>query len=279
MNKKELKAICKEHNIKGVSGKTKPQLVEMLRAKGIAVAVAEKEKEKKAKVKKERKEVQAHGFQWEKELILRVYQATPDEVERQNYTSKIDLPAALNRLDGCNVSMKTSCSPNSVCMADCLRVFDAVSSGNPLHLVVVFYKQDDATNTKKLVSIVEVDLTNSRELLFGTLTRAHIESLDKLVKSVPQKRKPTDEEYAKMYALKEELQKLGGALRLDIKCNSQQSRLQCSFNHFQSFLEKNPAMLIAKSNTHEFRGGSISSEIVSSRRVFTKKEKPNEESH
>lgn len=219
----------------------------------------------------DRKEVQGHGFSWEKELILHVYGATNEELKAIGYTSKMDLPSALNRLEKCDISVKTSCNPNAVCMADCLRVYDAVSNGNPIHVVVVHYKQDDETGKKKIVSILEVDLTNSRELLFGSLERSHIEALDKAVKSVPQKRKPTEEEYNSMYSLRNKLQVNSGAIHLDIKCNSTQSRLQCSFNHFQSFIEKNPERLIAKSNNHEFRGGRISPEINSSRRVFKKK--------
>ena len=226
----------------------------------------------KVEMTSQRKEVQAHGFSWEKEIICNVYCATNEELKEIKYNSKMDLPANLNRIDKCDVSVKTSCSQNAVCMADCLRVFDAVSNGKPIHMVVVHYIQDDTNNTKKITTITEVDLTDSHDLLFGTLTRSQIEELDKVVKSVPQKRKPTEEEYNKMYSLRDSLQKLSGAIHLDIKCNSTQSRLQCSFNRFQQFVEKNPAKLVAKSNTNEFRGGTISSQITSSRRVFKKKQ-------
>ncbi len=220
----------------------------------------------------ERREVQAHGFSWEKELITKVYGATQEELKGIKYNSKMDLPSSLNRLDSCDVSVKTTCSVNTVCMADCLRVYDAVSSGKPIHLVVILYKQDDTSNTKKISSIIEVDLTYSCDLLFGTLTRSQLEELDKAVKSVPQKRKPTEYEYKNMYSIRDRLQELSGAIHLDIKCNSTQSRLQCSFNHFQTFVEKNESRNIAKSNTNEFRGGIISSEIKSYRRVFKKKQ-------
>lgn len=220
----------------------------------------------------QRKEVQAHGFSWEKEIICNVYRATNEELKHIKYTSKMDLPANLNRLDKCDVSVKTTCSQNAVCMADCLRVFDAVSSGNPIHMVVVYYAQDDMNNTKKIITITEVDLTDSRDLLFGSLTRSQIEELVNTVKSVPQKRKPTEEEYNKMYSLRDSLQKSSGAIHLDIKCDSTQSRLQCSFNRFQDFVEKNPSRIVAKSDTNEFRGGTISSVVTSSRRVFKKKQ-------
>jgi len=207
-------------------------------------------------------EVQAHGFSWEKE-ILAIYGATPEELKDIKYTSKMDLPAALNRINGCDLSIKTTGS-NSVCMADCLRVYDMVS-GPTIHMIVVQYKQ--IKDIKRVTNIIEVDLTNSRELLFGTLTRAQIESLDAAVKSIPQKRKPTPEEHKHIYAIKKDLQKLSGAIRLDIKCNSQQSRLQCSLNKIQSV----DTRIIEKSNTHEFRGGSITKEILSCCRKFKPK--------
>lgn len=219
----------------------------------------------------ERKEVQAHGFTWEEDLLLNVYKATSNELKDIKYNSKMDLPAKLNRLDICDISVKTSCSPNAVYMSDCLRMFDSVSGDKPLHMVVVHYTQDDINNIKKISSIIEINLTSSHKLLFGDLTRSQLEELDKAVKSVPQKRKPTDEEYNKMYSIRNKLQVLSNAIHLDIKCNSTQSRLQCSFNSFQKFIENNPSKVIAKSNTNEFRGGHISLEIKSSRRVFKSK--------
>jgi len=219
----------------------------------------------------ERKEVQGHGFTWERQIICGVYLATKEELEAINYTSKMDLPAELNRLGKCDISVKTTRSKNAVCMADCLRVYDAVSDGKVIHMVVIHYEQDDTNNTKNVRTIVEVDLTSSRELLFGTLTRPQIEELDRLVKSVPQKRRPTEEEYKNMYSLRDSLQKSSEAIHLDIKCDSSQSRLQCSFNRFQIFIEKNPERIVAKSDTHEFRGGALSPQIVSARRVLKKK--------
>jgi hypothetical protein len=180
----------------------------------------------------------------------------------------MDLPAKLNKLNSCDISVKTSCSKNTVCMAECLRVFDAASSGIPMHMVVIYYIQDDTNNTKKISTIIEVDLTNSTSLLFGSLTRSQIEELDKEVKSIPQKRRPTHEEHTKMYAMRDSLKSLSGAIYLNIKCDSTQSRLQCSFNRFQEFIEKNPSRVIATSNSNEFRGGVITLEINSSRRVL-----------
>jgi hypothetical protein len=219
-------------------------------------------------------EVQRHGFTWEKQLIQNVYGASADELLKIKYNSKMDLPMSLNRKNPVDLSIKTTCSANGVCMADCLRVYDAVSSDKPFHMTVIYYKQNDETLTKKIVNIVEVNLTGATDILFGSLTREQIFALDRLVKSVPQKRAPTSDEHFTMYAVRNSLAEKSGAIHLDIKCNSQQSRLQCSFNHFQDFLAKNPDRIIAQSTTGSFRGGVIDDEIESTRRVFKKKSVP-----
>ena len=228
----------------------------------------ESEQAEQSEIVNERTEVQAHGFTWEKELLINVYKATADELKKIGYTNKIDLPIELNRLDNCNLSIKTSGNPRAVCMGDCLRVFDAINSNKPIHMVVVNYKQYNLK--KKVVKIIEVNLTSSSELLFGKITRSQIEELDKVIKLVPQKRKPTDNEYNNMYSIRDKLQEISGAIHFDIKCNTQQSRLQCSFNRFHKFIENNPSKVIATSNTNEFRGGQISNEIKSPRRYFNK---------
>jgi hypothetical protein len=209
---------------------------------------------------------QAHGFSLEKDIMRMIYHMTEEEIKSIPYTSKVDIPAEFNRLDHCDVSIKTSCSPHMVCMADCLRFYDSVSSKTPIHMIVVHYSQ--LGDIKKIMTIIEIDLTDSCEALFGSLTRAEIETLDRTVKAIPQKKKPTEEERKTMYDIRDSLQKQSGAIHLDIKCNSTQSRLQCSFNRFQKFIENHPTRIIAKSNTHEFRGGALSPQIVSSRRVF-----------
>jgi hypothetical protein len=218
-----------------------------------------------------RREVQAHGFSWEKNLLA-LYGATADEIKAISYCSKVDLPAAYNRITNCDLSIKTSCSKNAIGMGDCLRVYDAIAAGTPLHLTTVFYRQDDAAKSKILTEVLEVDLTNSLSVLFGTLTRDQLLTLDQRVKAVPQKRKPTPEEYTSMYTLRNELQSLSGALHLDIKCNSQQSRLQCSFNRFQTFLEANPTRIITRSTTPILHGKEVLASVAGGRRVFRSKE-------
>jgi hypothetical protein len=220
-------------------------------------------------------EVQKHGKLWELDMLRNVYGITDDEMKELRYTDKMDLPGKFNHLDpGVNMSVKTTGKENLVCMGDCLRVYDAVKRGEPFHMVVLVYTQNDDTKTKKVKTIAEIDLTNAVTPLFGDITRAQVEQLDKAVKAVPQKRKPTQEEHDHMYTLRNELQTSSVAIHFDIKCNSTQSRLQCSLNRFQDFLNQNPDRIIAKRDTTTglFRGKKIVEEIASSRRVFTKKE-------
>lgn len=234
-------------------------------------------------------EVHKHGFSWEKSLLCGVYGAQEGELKGLGYTCKTDLPGSLNRLDaGVGVSIKTAGLSNAVCMGDCLRIFDAVSSAaasgapaavadpQPLHMTLVHYEQDDAAGVKRLAAVTEVDLTGSAAALFGDLTRAELEALDRAVKAVPQKRSPTAEEHAAMYALRDSLLPRCRAIHLDIKCNSQQSRLQCSFSRaaFQKFLTENPERVVARSTTAEFRGGRIVEEVASGRRIFKKTAAP-----
>jgi len=214
-------------------------------------------------------EVQAHGFSWEKE-ILAIYGATPEEMKQIEYTNRMDLPAQLNRINQRDLSIKTTGTPNSVCMADCLRVFDELDKG--FNLVVVQYKQVGLI--KQVENIIEIDLSGSRQILFGDILRNELEILDSAVKSVPSNRKPTPEEYEHMYSIRDQLQKKSGALRLDIKCNSTQSRLQCSFNKFQTFLTNNSTKIITKSDptqSNKFYNGFITQQIQSSPRKFKPK--------
>jgi hypothetical protein len=212
-------------------------------------------------------EVQLHGFQWEKDILLNVYGATKEELASIKYNSTIDLPAAFNRLEKCALSIKTSGSLNTVCMADCLHFYDSVNGNNPLHMVLVNYTQNG--DIKRLSCITEIDLTASHKILFNIIDRSQIEFLVKEIKAIPTGRKPNDKEYANMYNIRNELQKQSGVIKFNIKCDSKnQRRLQCSFTSFQEFLKNHKERIIAQSYTNQFRGGIILSEIISRQRVF-----------
>jgi hypothetical protein len=133
----------------------------------------------------------------QKDILCNIYGATEEELKTISYVSKIELPAEFNRLDGCDLSIKTTNTKNMICMGDCLRVYDTIKTGKKLHMVVLHYKQNN--NIKDILSIVEIDLTNSINELFGNITREQLVELDNIVKKVPQKRKPTYDEHKNMY--------------------------------------------------------------------------------
>ncbi len=75
------------------------------------------------KVTTKPKEVQSHGFRWEKDIVINVYGALIDELSKIKYTNKVDLPCNLNRLDRCDLSVKTSCNKNGVCVWQIVFVY------------------------------------------------------------------------------------------------------------------------------------------------------------
>jgi hypothetical protein len=214
-------------------------------------------------------EVQKHGFDWEKDILINVFKTSKETLKEIKYTSPKDLPPELNSL-GFTVSIKTSGDKNSVCMADCLRCFESVSDNKPIHLIVVFFEQIE--NTKRLESIIEIDLTSTKELLFGDLTYEEIEELKTLLKNLPKKRSLTEEEKKPALALRDSLQKKSKAIYLNIKWDSKsQRRLQCSFNRFQDFIKENGSLIIEHNKTNELRGQKIQLELLSSQRSFKSK--------
>lgn len=225
---------------------------------------------------KSRNEVQSHGFRWEKEVLRSIYKI--DDPSKIKYTNEIDLPGELN--NGVNLSIKTTGSYNIVCMADCLRFFDSLHGENKkLHLMVILYNQE--LDKKVIQRVVQLDLTNSTKLLFGDASRKELEELVKKVKEVPSNRKPTNKEHKEMYKIRDNLQARLKYIKLNIKCNSTQSRVQCSFNNFKKFLEENNTLIVSddikKGQTNNYLNkywfpignkGYISSFIKSSPRKF-----------
>ena len=222
-------------------------------------------------------EVQRHGFTWQNEILEHIFKIPKEDLGKMNYTAEKDLPRSANKLGDFHVSIKVTGSANKVDMADCLRVFDSVHSNEPLHMIVVVYKQLGAV--KKIVDIVEVDLTSASAELFGELTRAQIEELDRAVKAVPKGRALSAEERAHLDVLQKGLQAHSGAIQLNRKIDSKvQRRLQCSFNKFQQFLKDYPARIVERSgggsgsSRATLRGGAIREDVESGPRVFNKKE-------
>lgn len=195
----------------------------------------------KSSIEKKR-EVQKHGFFWEKHILCNCFNITEDKFKSIGYTDKHDLPKNLNP-KGFNISCKCSKSLNEVNMGDPIRLFDSVNNKeDKIHLVVFFWEQKG--DNKKVIKTYEINLTNKKDLLFGKITKDDLENLRNLVRKIPTKKKPTPEEHKQMYDLKKQLHKKKGAIRLDIKCNSQQSRIQCTIHKFTKFVKDNHKLVI-----------------------------------
>ena len=141
--------------------------------------------------------VQRHGFTWEKDILTKVYGVSIKVCGRKS-------------LDGID-------------MADCLRIFDVVSSGEPYHMICVFYTQTEPT-IKTLQRVYLVDLTGRKRELFGDVSRDELLELRRRVCVIPKGRSPTIEERAYMYEYRDELQTKCGCMRLNIKCDSKSQR-------------------------------------------------------
>jgi hypothetical protein len=204
-------------------------------------------------------ENQAHGKIWEKELGRNVYGAMQAELDTISHIAPIDITSAFNRLEGVDISIKVT-GTDTIDMADAVRVFDEVSSGEGIHMVVVLWEQNSPT-TKKLKSITEVDLTNSVELLFGSVKREQLVDLVTATKAVGKVRSSVsaEERAQKISSAKDlcaELHRISGLMHFHLMFYTNEcSRVQGQFKRFYQFVKEHPERLVAESQTCEFRGG------------------------
>lgn len=223
-------------------------------------------------------ENQGHGKTWEKDLGINVYGATETELESISHTAAIDIPRAINRLEGIDISIKVS-KNDTIDMADIVRVYDEVSSEEKIHMTVIIWQQINET-TKKIKSITEVDLTSSVKLLFGSVKREQLVTLVNMAKAVGKVRPDVSPEQrasqiTSAYAFRDEIQKESGYMHFHLMFyTNNASRVQGQFKHFLDFVKKNPERLIAESQTGDFRGGKIKEEITSTKRIRNKKPTP-----
>jgi hypothetical protein len=228
-------------------------------------------------------ESQGHGKPWEKDLGVNVYKATQAEVDSIPYTAPIDVPSEINRLDGIDVSVKVS-GKDTIDMGDIVRVFDEVSGDKKIHMTVVKWIQNTPA-TKKLISITEVDLTNSRELLFGKVSRDQLTDLVSLTKSVGKVRPEVTAEQraakiASAYKMRDELHEITGIMHFHLMIyTNTASRVQGQFTGFSNFVKDNKDRFVAESKTCEFRGGRIAEEIPSTKRIRHKKPRADSTPH
>ena len=205
----------------------------------------------------ESQESQAHGFIWERSVLEGVYKIPPG-----SYTRQHDVGADENIISpGVNVSIKTS-GGKSVDMGDARRVYNSLES---LNLILIHYKQDG--EEKVLKSVLEVDLTDAREVLFGSLSFAEISEFHEQLRGIPPGR-PSVEAVLRYKTIASELNARSGAVKLRPKVDSgRQRRLQCSFPDFARFCAANPARVITKNTAGILRGFQIPLRILSGLRI------------
>lgn len=214
--------------------------------------------------------VQRHGKIWEIDILQKIYCLTENEIEQIKTTSVMDCPSYYNHIDSepTDVAIKTTNSP-SVCMSDCLRMYDNISTSKKFHVLIIQYEQNG--NEKQIKNILEINITNMLGTLFGDINRDQLEKLVELVKLVPTKRKPTGEERKAMYSFRDKLHDQRGVLSLNIKCNSTNSRLQCSIPNINKFKKDYPNIIVRESSSNLWRGNYIIEKILSTKRSFRPK--------
>jgi hypothetical protein len=219
------------------------------------------------------KSVQGHGITWEKDILLSVFGVPRVILDARKANAKFDLEGKYNTLDpSVNLSIKAAGS-NTVNMGDCQRVFDVVSSNTPFHIIVIKYKQYLNPDIKRVKRITEMDLTGAKKLLFGDLTKEQIKHLDMSIKeNVPKCTYPSATNKANLGSIKKSISGSLRATRLDIKCSTNQRRLQFSIRNWQKFINDNPELVISDSSDNEFRGGAIRHKLYSSPRSSKKEE-------
>jgi ElaB/YqjD/DUF883 family membrane-anchored ribosome-binding protein len=115
--------------------------------------------------------VQAHGHEWEDDLIaVFVSPSNMDAMNNLSYTSIHDIPKEFNQLTGRNVSVKA---------------VDNMSKNSPLEAVIIQYTQE---GDQKIPSrVTRLNLTDSKSALFGTDNmdemKTDIQELDRMVKT------------------------------------------------------------------------------------------------
>jgi hypothetical protein len=165
---------------------------------------------------------------------------------KKNDISIHDISKEENALDSSETQSIKTTSGNQIDCGDVLRLFDY--NYTEKHTMIVFcYNQD---NSKRIINrILELNMNEEfKKVLFGTVKREDIESLDKYIKSIPknEKTKTHSDTYKNMAKTLKE--KSNGWISYAPKVDSKsQRRLQCSIRNLNEFLEKNRSLVLSSS--------------------------------
>ena len=204
--------------------------------------------------------VQNHGKIWENEILRKVYEISPDSIP---YTSIHDIPKERNKYTGYNVSIKAT-GTNKVDFGDAMRIYETAEKGSPLESIIIKYKQHG--DIKKIDKVLRLDLTNSKNKLFGNLpnVKERIQELSQMVKES----NPKYKQFAKNLQI--DMKKSGAFLTVAPKIGNPEKkrygRLQISLPNITKYTDKYPESIIE--STHcSIHGCSITNELISGRRV------------
>lgn len=164
------------------------------------------------------------------------------------YTSIHDVPSEFN--DGIPVSIKSSVGDTCDC-GDAVRMFHN-SQLEHYHFVRGRFQQ--IGDQKHLREVHLVDMSNTMNILWGTLTLEDITALSELTKSY----RPGNEDVRKaVHTLKNELNKKSGFMQFRPKMDSQQHRLQCSISKWPVFIASHPQRILYHTESGMFRGTQL----------------------
>ena len=203
-------------------------------------------------VKRKHTGVQAHGHEWEDDLIaVFVSPSDMDEMEELSYTAVHDIPKELNQLTQRNVSVKAT-KTNRVDFGDALRTLDNMTGNSPLEAVIIQYRQDGSQKVPSRV--VRLDLTESKEVLFGDADIDEIKSdfreLDSMVK--------TGHKDYKTKAAEIRGKMSGSHMKVAPKIGNpvkkRAGRLQISLANIDKLIEQNPHLVIDDEHCDPIKG-------------------------
>jgi hypothetical protein len=179
-------------------------------------------------------------------------------VSNVGYTSLHDIPAQFN--DDTPASVKSSVGDTCDC-GDAIRMFN--NSGLQKYQMIRG-RFEQVVDSKHLREVDWVDLSNSSELLWGTLTLAEVTSLDELTKTF---RSGREDIRKAVHQLKKELNAKSGFMQFRPKMDSSQHRLQCSIPSWSKLINAHPERTLYHTDTGMFRGSQLTLVRESPRRI------------